>query len=76
VAHPDDDDSLLAKLKELAERHPRYGYRRISALVRREERANQKRIRRLWRKHRLQVQRVRRQRSSRKPPAARLVAAY
>jgi putative transposase len=76
VAHPGDDDPLLAKVKQLAERHPRYGYRRISALVRREERVNQKRIRRLWRKHRLQVQRVRRRRSSRKPPAARLVAAY
>jgi putative transposase len=57
------------------ERHPRYGYRRISALVRREERVNQKRIRRLWRKHRLQVQRVRRRRLRRKPPP-RLVAAY
>jgi putative transposase len=76
MAHPADDDPLLAKLKKLAERHPRYGYRRISVLVRREEQVNQKRIRRLWRKHRLQVQRVRRRRSPRKPPAKRLVAAY
>lgn len=74
-AHPADDDPLLSKVKELVERHPRYGYRRISALVRREERVNQKRIRRLWRKHRLQVQRVRRRRGPR-IPSERLVAAY
>jgi putative transposase len=76
VTHPADDGPLLAKIKELTERHPRYGYRRISALLRREEPVNQKRIRRLWRTHRLQVQRVRRRRTLRKPPADRLVAAY
>lgn len=76
VAHPADDEPLLAKIKELAERHPRYGYRRISALLRREEPVNQKRVRRLWRQHRLQVPRISRRRRLRKPPTQRLVAAY
>jgi putative transposase len=75
IAHPADDDPLLAKVKQLTERHPRYGYRRISALLRREEQVNQKRVRRLWRKHQLQVKRVRRRRTPRKP-SERLVAAY
>lgn len=75
VAHPADDAPLLAKVQELVTRHPRYGYRRISALLRREERINQKRIRRLWRRHQLQVKRVRRPRPRRKP-SDRLVAAY
>lgn len=76
VAHPPDDEPLLATIKELAQRHPRYGYRRISALIRREERVNQKRVRRLWRQHRLQVPRISRRRSLRKPPSERLIAAY
>lgn len=75
IAQPADDGPLLAKVKELAERHPRYGYRRISVLVRREQRVNQKRIRRLWRLHRLQVQRVRRRHRRRERPKG-LSAAY
>src|SRR5262245_21072427 len=39
VAHPADDGPLLAKVRELAERHPHYGERRICALVRWEARA-------------------------------------
>ena len=70
-----DDDPLLTTIKELMERHPRYGYRRISAFMRREERVNQKRIQRLRRKHRLQVQRVRWRHLRSKPPPS-LVAAY
>jgi putative transposase len=42
--------SLLAKLRRLARRHPRYGYRRIWALLRRAgRRINAKRVYRLWR---------------------------
>lgn len=57
-----DDTELLAQMRELAARHPRYGYRRMSVLLRRTAQVNEKRVRRLWRQHRLQVQRVRRRR--------------
>lgn len=41
---------LVARMNELAERHPRYGYRRIWALLRSEGFVvNRKRIERLWR---------------------------
>ena len=41
---------LVARMNELAERHPRYGYRRIWALLRGEGFVvNRKRIERLWR---------------------------
>ena len=50
VAHPPDDTALLTEIQHLAAQHPRYGYRRISALVNRTHRVNQKRIRRLWRR--------------------------
>jgi transposase InsO family protein len=41
---------LARRMNELAERHPRYGYRRVWALLRQERwRINRKRIERLWR---------------------------
>ncbi len=44
------DGPLLAELRRLARRHPRYGYRRIWALLRRAGRGiNAKRVYRLWR---------------------------
>jgi transposase InsO family protein len=40
---------LVARMSELAERHPRYGYRRVWALLRSEGwEVNHKRVRRLW----------------------------
>jgi len=39
----------------LAHKHPRYGYRRIWALLRRDQHVNKKRIYRLWRRKGLQV---------------------
>jgi putative transposase len=75
LAHPRDDTELLAQIRELVARYPRYGYRRISVLLRRTARINEKRVRRLWRQQRLQVQRVRRRRL-RRPRPARLVATY
>ena len=68
VAHPTDDTALLTQIRELARQHPRYGYRRISVLIRRKEQVNQKRICRLWRLHRLSVRRVRRKRTRRARP--------
>ena len=53
---PDRDKPLVMKLRRLARRYPRYGYRMITALVRREGwRVNRKRVYRLWRQEGLQV---------------------
>lgn len=75
VAHPNDDTALRSQIQALALQHPRYGYRRISVLINRAEKVNQKRIRRLWRLNRLQVRRVVRKRTRRARPE-RLQAAY
>jgi len=75
VAHPRDDTLVVARMETLAARNPRYGYRRIDALLNQTERVNHKRVRRLWRKHRLQVPRVVRKRLRRERPV-RLQAAY
>jgi transposase InsO family protein len=51
---------LVAKMLELVRQHPRFGYRRIWALLRREGfRVNRKRVYRLWRKEGLKVPRRR-----------------
>ena len=53
---PATDRPLIKRLRELAARHPRYGYRRISALLRAEgRRINRKRVQRLWRIEGLKV---------------------
>lgn len=75
IAHPPDDTVLLSQIQELIAQHPRYGYRRISVLIRRSQQVNQKRVRRLWRRHRLQVRRVLRKRTRRARPE-RMQAAY
>jgi putative transposase len=64
-ARPDRNTDLEQRLQELAQRHPRYGYRRIYALLRRRQRVNQKRIHRLWKRGKLQVRKhPRRQRTT------------
>ena len=52
-----DERSMLKRMTELAAQHPRYGYRRIWALLRAEEFAavNLKRVHRLWKQHGLKV---------------------
>jgi putative transposase len=51
-----DEAALRAKLKALAMKHPRYGYRRIHVLLARDGwRCNRKRIQRLWRDEGLHV---------------------
>jgi putative transposase len=52
---------LLKRLHELSERHPRYGYRRIAALLRQEA----------WEVGKRQVQRLRRAEGLRVPPTRR-----
>ena len=52
---------LVARMLELVRKHPRYGYRRIWALLRREGwRVNRKRVHRLWRQQGLKVPREQR----------------
>jgi putative transposase len=70
-----DEQALLADITELAQLHPRYGYRRIHALLRRKRTINRKRVHRLWKRARLQVKRTlrRRARHNRPPPQS---AAY
>lgn len=52
----DDQRALVKRMKALAAQHPRYGYRRIWALLRAEAFAvNRKRVHRLWKQHGLKV---------------------
>lgn len=61
---PDDEAKLLADMRELAAKHPRYGYRRIHVLLRRQGwRINRKRVQRLWRREGMRVPRRRRKRA-------------
>jgi putative transposase len=54
------DKPLVQRMLELVKEHPRFGYRRIWALLRREGwRVNRKRVYRLWRKQGLKVPRRR-----------------
>lgn len=55
-APPDDEPSLLKRIVELATQYGRYGYRRVTALLREEGfRVNHKRVERLWRREGLKV---------------------
>jgi putative transposase len=57
------DEALLVRVRELAREHPRYGYRRVTALLRREGwPVNRKRVHRLWRREGLKVPQVQRKR--------------
>jgi putative transposase len=52
----DQDQALVQDMKRLSRLHPRYGYRRIAALLRAEGwSVNRKRVYRLWRQEGLQV---------------------
>jgi putative transposase len=65
-AREDQNTELAQRVQELALKHPRYGYRRVWALVRRDQKVNKKRIYRLWRRNRLQVHKRTRKRRRRK----------
>ena len=61
---PGDEAQLLADMRELASKHPRYGYRRIHKLLLRSGwRVNHKRVQRLWRREGMRVPRKRRKRT-------------
>ena len=58
-----DEGRLVGRMLELVRRQPRYGYRRITALLRREGWAvNRKRVYRLWRRQGLKVPQKQRKR--------------
>lgn len=62
-AHPRADEPMVVQeIATLAQQHPRYGYRRVWALLRRKRMINRKRVHRLWQRARLQVKRVMRRR--------------
>ena len=53
---PDPDRDLRERLRRFAKRHPRWGYRRAHAVLRREGWAvNRKKVQRLWREEGLRV---------------------
>jgi putative transposase len=55
------EQRLVARMLELVRKHPRFGYRRVWALLRREGwRVNRKRVYRLWRRQGLKVPRKQR----------------
>jgi putative transposase len=61
----EEEGRLVSRMLEVVRQHPRYGYRRIWALLRREGwRVNRKRVHRLWRQQGLKV--PRRQRKKRR----------
>lgn len=68
-------DDVPATIATLAQKHPRYGYRRVWAVLRRTRTVNRKRVHRLWKQAHLQVQRPRRRRS-RPERLAALAAAF
>ena len=58
----DDEGALVTRMLELVRLHPRYGYRRIWAILSKQEgwKVNRKRIYRLWRQEKLKVPQKRR----------------
>jgi putative transposase len=53
---PSDEEQLRNRIVELATRYGRYGYRRITAMLRQESwRVNHKRVERIWRQEGLKV---------------------
>lgn len=60
---PDDEPQLVSRMSELSGRHPRYGYRRVTTLIRDTGWCvNEKRVHRLWKREGLKVPRKRRRR--------------
>jgi putative transposase len=72
---PAGDDELVRELEGLAQAHPRYGYRRAWAVLRRTHTVNRKRVHRLWKCAKLQVKRPTRRRVQRERPLP-LTATY
>ena len=69
------DDDVAGELRALAQEQPRYGYRRMWALLRRKRVINAKRVHRLWKRAGLQVQRTKHRQQRRERPVP-VAAAY
>ncbi len=70
-AHSRDDSDLAERLREIARRHKRYGYRRALALLRRDQlKVNHKRVHRLWKQIGLQCPVRRKRKRSQHPGSA------
>lgn len=63
-----DEGELRSEIKRLAYQHPRFGYRRIHALLKKTWAVNVKRVRRIWREEGLQVRK--KHRRKRKGPGS------
>jgi transposase InsO family protein len=62
---PDRDRALVSRMREFVKAHPRFGYRRVWALLRRDGwTVNRKRVHRLWRREGFKV--VQKQRKKRR----------
>lgn len=60
---PEREKELIERIKQLARKHPRYGYRRVTALLRQDGWSiNLKRVHRLWRAAGLKVPQAQRKR--------------
>lgn len=67
-ARPARNAELVTQVHELAQRHPRYGYRRVWALLRRRgQHVKKKQVPRLWKRAKLQVRTSTRKRRSARP---------
>jgi putative transposase len=67
-ARPARNAELATQVHELAQRHPRYGYRRVWALLRRRgQHVNKKHVHRLWKRAKRQVRKITRKRRSARP---------
>ncbi len=71
------EDSLAARLRQIALEHPRYGYRRAWALLRREGlKVNHKRVERVWRREKLNVPRRKKRKRLKREAAPALRAEH
>jgi putative transposase len=69
---PVEDPALVLRIRELAFKHKRYGYRKIRVLLLREGiQVSEKRLRKIWRQERLQVKK--RIKRKRKPGVVKLI---
>ena len=56
VSHSREEEKMVARIIELATQYGRYGYRRITAMLRQESwQVNYKRVERIWRREGLKV---------------------
>jgi len=74
---PERSSALAERIAALAEKHPRYGYRRIHVLLKREGHiVYKKRVQRLWQRARLQVRKQPRKRRGQRANATPVPANY